>query len=293
MWESLSQRLEDGILQIVAYLPRLAAALGILMIGLTIAKMFERGTDVLLHRIGFDRWMQEGGVTEALERAGTRLDPSSVLAKLVFWTVTLLVILLCATTLGISAVSVLFAEILNYIPNVITAVIVLVLGILLGEFIKDLVLASAGSLPGGIGLARAAKAAIILLTVFMALEQLDIAQDIVVVFFVAVVGSAALAAGIAFGLGGRDVAARITEEWYERSRQQSHPQWHPNGPYPPAQGPHTQYASHYPPTNQTPANPAQTTMDLHGQPAPSTYAPPGSSADVGGGTSHTAPDDLE
>jgi hypothetical protein len=218
MYEALTDRLEEGIYQIVGFLPRLAAALGILMVGLAIAKMVERGTDIALHRIGFDRWMREGGVTEALERAGTTLDPSSVVAKLVFWTVMLLVILLAANALGIAAVSVLFGELLAYIPSVITAVIVLVLGILLGEFVKDLVLASAGGLPGGINLARAAKAAIILLAVFMALEQLDIAQDIVLVFFIAMVGAAALAAGLAFGLGGQDVARQITRDWYDRAR---------------------------------------------------------------------------
>lgn len=218
--DALTDRLEDGIYQIVGFLPRLAAALGILMVGLAIAKMVERGTDIALHKIGFDRWMREGGVTEALERAGTTLDPSSVLAKLVFWTVMLLVILLAASALGIESVSVLFAELLAYIPNVITAVIVLVLGILLGEFVKDLVLASAGGLSGGFNLARLAKASVILLAVFMAFDQLNIAQDILLVFFIAVVGAAALAAGIAFGLGGRDVAAQITREWYDRMQAQ-------------------------------------------------------------------------
>ena len=222
MFDSLADRLNEGLQQIILFLPRLAAALGTLMVGLFIAKMVERGTDLLLHRIGFDRWMREGGVTEALERAGTYLDPSTVLAKLVFWTVMLLVILLAANALGITAVDVLFGQLIEYIPHVITAVIVLVLGILLGEFVKDLVLASAGGLPGGPSLARAAKAAIVLLSVFMALEQLDIAEDIVLVFFIAVVGAAALAAGIAFGLGGRDVAAKITQDWYDRSRAQAH-----------------------------------------------------------------------
>jgi hypothetical protein len=218
MPEALVQRLEEIITQIVAFLPQLALALGILMAGFAIAKMVERGTDLALHRIGFDRWMREGGVTEALERAGTRLDPSSVLAKLVFWTVMLLVILMSASALGVAAVSVLFAELLAYIPNVIAAIIVLVIGILLGEFVKDLVMASAGGLSMGATLARAGKAAVILLAIFMALEQLDIAQDIVLVFFIAVVGAAALAAGIAFGLGGREVAAEMTRDWYERTR---------------------------------------------------------------------------
>lgn len=218
MQETLLARLEDGIIQIFEFLPRLAAALGILMAGFAIAKMIERGTDVVLHRIGFDRWMREGGVTEALERAGTRLDPSSALAKLVFWTVMVLVIVLAATALRIEAISTMFPVLLAYIPNVIAAVIVLVLGILLGEFVKDLVLASAGGLVGSITLARSAKAAVILLAVFMALEQLDIAEDIVLVFFIAVVGAAALATGIAFGLGGREVAAEITRNWYEKNR---------------------------------------------------------------------------
>lgn len=214
----LMDQLNQGIAQLAQFLPRLLAALGLLMVGILVAKMVERGTDFALHRIGFDRWMREGGVTEALERAGTMLDPSTVIAKLAFWTVMLLVIVVAANALGVSAINVLFTELLAYIPNVIAAVIVLVLGVLLGEFVKDLVLASAGGLSVALTLARAAKAAVILLAVFMALEQLSISQDIVLVFFIAVVGAAALAAGIAFGLGGREVAAEIARDWFTRSR---------------------------------------------------------------------------
>jgi hypothetical protein len=248
MWEPLSQRLEEGIKQIVGFLPRLFAGVGILLAGFAIAKIVEHGTDAALRRIGFNRWMQDGGVTEALERAGTRLEASSVLAKLVFWTVMLLVILLAADALGVQAVNTLFGELVGYIPNVIAAVVVLVLGILLGEFVKDLVLASAGALPGGHTLARSAKVAVILLAVFMALEQLDIAQDIVLVFFIAVVGAAALAAGIAFGLGGREIAAELSREWYERMRYVRHEHESaatPTAPAPPVDVPTT------PPPNET------------------------------------------
>src|SRR5688572_13909028 len=225
MPEALLDRLELGIVQIAAFLPRLAAALGILMAGFAIAKMVERGTDIALHRIGFDRWMHEGGVTEALQRLPTRLDPSAIIAKLLFWTVMLLVILLAADAVGVEAINTLFAEIVLYIPSVIAAVIVLVLGILIGEFVKDLVLASAGGLPGGVTLARAAKASVILLAVFMALDQLEIAQDIVLVTFIAVVGAAALAAGIAFGLGGKEIASEISKQWYERMKLQRQVHW--------------------------------------------------------------------
>jgi hypothetical protein len=218
MTQDLSNQLEQGLTEIADFFPRLAAAIGILMVGIVVARMFERAIRYVLHRIGFDRWMREGGVTEALERAGTTLDPSSVFAKLVFWGLMLIVIIIGANVLGVAAVSVLFSELLSYVPNVLAAVIVLVLGTLLGEFIKDLVLASAGGIAGARTMARAAKAAVILLAAFMALEQLDIAQDIVLVFFIAVVGAAALAAGIAFGIGGREVAAQIIGAWYARHR---------------------------------------------------------------------------
>jgi hypothetical protein len=248
MWDALAQRLEEGIRQIVLFLPRLLAALGILMAGFAIAKMVERGTDIALHRIGFDRWMREGGVSEALERAGTRLDPSTVLAKLVFWTVMLLVILLAADALGIEAVNTLFAELVAYIPSVIAAVIVLVLGILIGEFVKDLVLASAGGLPGGTTLARAAKASVVLLAVFMALDQLEIAQDIVLVTFIAVVGAGALGAGIAFGLGGKEIAADITRGWYQRLKaEQRAAQWGEDVPRAPSPPPPIPDIGHLPP----------------------------------------------
>jgi hypothetical protein len=220
MSEQLALRLEEGIYQIMAVVPHLLASLGILLAGFAIAKMVERGTDATLKRIGFNRWMRDGGVTEALQRAGTSLDPSSVMAKLTFWTVMVLVILLAANALGLAVVSSLFAELLAYIPNVIAAVIVLVLGIVLGEFVKELVLASAGGVWGGPTLGRAAKMAVIVLATFMALEQIGIAQDIVLVAFIAVFGAAALAAGIAFGLGGREVAAEIAREWFERSKRQ-------------------------------------------------------------------------
>ena len=219
MLESIGERLEYGLYQIVSFLPQLLAGLGILLLGYGVAKMVERATEVFLARIGFDRWMADGGVTEALERTGTGFSASTVIAKLVFWAMMLLVILLISNVLGLDEVSSLFAELLSYIPNVIAAVIILLLGMVLGEFVKDLVLASAGAMHGGTTLARIAKGAVIVLAVFMALEQLNIAEDIVLVAFMAIMGSAALAAGIAFGLGGQKIAAQITENWYERSRQ--------------------------------------------------------------------------
>jgi hypothetical protein len=218
MSDTLLQRLEEGIAQIAAFAPALGWGLGLLLAGFVIAKLVERGTELALRRVGFDRLMRDGGVSEALERTGTRLDPSTVIAKLIFWTVMLLVILVVANALGLTVVSGLFAELLSYIPNVFAAVIILLIGLILGEFVKDVVLASAGAVRGGAALARAAKAAVVVLTIFMALEQLDIAADILLVTFIAAVGAVALALGLSFGLGGREVAGEVIREWYRQSR---------------------------------------------------------------------------
>jgi hypothetical protein len=85
--QRLSDQLSQGFVEIGEFVPRLAAAVGILMVGFVVAKMVERGVAYVLRRIGFDRWMREGGVTEALARAGTSLAPSGVMAKLLFWAI--------------------------------------------------------------------------------------------------------------------------------------------------------------------------------------------------------------
>lgn len=219
MPDTLFQRLEEAFAQIFAYLPALGWGLGLLLAGFVVAKLIERGTDLALQRVGFDRVMRDGGVSEALERTGTRLAPSTVIAKLVFWIIMLLIILGVANALGLTAIGPLFTELLQYLPNIFVAVIILLIGLIVGEFVKGVVLASAGAVQGGATLARGAKAAVVVLTIFMALEQLNIAADIVLVTFIAAVGAVALAVGLSFGLGGREVAGEIVRDWYRQSRE--------------------------------------------------------------------------
>ena len=98
----------------------------------------------MLERLKFDKALDRGGVRDALKRTGTKLDPSSVVAKLVFWAVMLTAILMAANALGLTAVAAMFDRIVAFIPNVIVAVLIIVLGMLIGEFVKDLIAASMG-----------------------------------------------------------------------------------------------------------------------------------------------------
>jgi len=215
---NFAERLEGSFLQIVNYLPALLGALVILFAGYLLARLVERGVDRLLRRIRFDRMLERGGVMEVVERSGSRINPIRVIANLFFWLLMFTVIVLAANALGLQSLADVFSELISYIPSVIAAIVIIVIGIVLGEFVGGLIMASAGALHGGTTLARAGRAGVILLAVFMALQQLGVATEIVTTAFAILFGAVALALALAFGLGNRDLAGEVTREWYMRYR---------------------------------------------------------------------------
>ena len=187
------QRLKDALTQIARLLPPLFLALVILGVGVLVARLIERLVDGFLDRVQFDRSAARWGVTEAVERTGTRLDPARVVGKLLFWGVMLVVILLAASALGVQNVNDVFANLVGYIPSVFAAIIVIVLGLVLGEFVRVLILASAGGVQGVLTLAKVAKGAVIIISVFMALQQIGVAAEIVTTTFTLILGAVAIA----------------------------------------------------------------------------------------------------
>ncbi|GAC1695122.1 MAG: hypothetical protein NVS9B3_13340 [Gemmatimonadaceae bacterium] len=193
-------------------------ALVILFAGYLVARLIERVTIVILRRIGFDRLLERGGVMDAVERSGTRVNPTRVVAALIFWLVMFAVIMVAANALGLESLANVFSELVGYIPSVIAALAIILVGIVLGEFVGGLILASAGAIHGTAALARIGKGGVIILAVFMALQELGIATSIVTTAFAILFGAVALSAALAFGLGNRDLAGEVTREWYDRYR---------------------------------------------------------------------------
>src|ERR687895_2055599 len=111
-----------------------------------------------------------------------------------------------------------FAELGRLIPALLGALIIILAGIVLGQFVHGLILASAGRIHGGPTLARVGQIGVVMLAVFMALQQLGIATDIVTTAFAILFGAVALGMALAFGLGNRELAGQITRQWYERMR---------------------------------------------------------------------------
>lgn len=215
---TFAERLEQSFAMLSEFVPALFGALVILFAGYLVAKVLEKGTLRLLRRVHFNELLERGGVLQAVERSGSHLNPARVLANLLFWVVMFAVLLIAASAIGLDSLANVFTELMSYIPSVIAAIVIIILGIVLGGFVGGLIMASAGGLYGGPWLARTGRGGVIVLAVFMALQELGIATDIVTIAFGILFGAVALALSLAFGLGNRELAAEVTREWYERYR---------------------------------------------------------------------------
>lgn len=213
-----TDRMHTSFEQFWAFVPALIGALVILFAGYLLAKLIERGADKVLRRLRLNQMLERGGVMEAMERSGSHLNPTRVIANLLFWLVMFAVLLLAANALGLESLGNVFSELVSYIPSVIAAVVIIIVGLVLGGFVGGLIMASAGGLHGGPTLARVGRAGVIVLAVFMALQELGIATEIVTTAFAIMFGAIALALALAFGLGSRELAGEITREWYQRYR---------------------------------------------------------------------------
>src|SRR5215218_1623511 len=218
---TMGDRLQDSFAQIFGQIvPALLGAAIIIFAGYLLAKALEKLAERGLRKLGLNRMLQRGGVIQAVERSGTHVNPTRIVANLVFWLVMFSVILLAANVLGLDALANVMSTLVSYIPSVIAAIVIILVGIVLGGFVEGFLAASAGGLHGGRSLARLGRASVILLSVFMALQELGIATEIVTTAFAILFGAVALAMALAFGLGNRDLAGEITREWYERYKRE-------------------------------------------------------------------------
>ena len=215
---SFTDRMQTSFRQFLDFVPALLGALVILFAGYLLARLVEKGTERLLRRIRLNEMLERGGVMQAVERSGSHLNPTRVIANLLFWLVMFAMLLLAANALGLESLANVFQELVSYIPSVIAAVVIIIVGIVLGGFVGGLIMASAGALHGGPTLARVGKGGVIVLAVFRALQELGIATDIVTTAFAILFGAVALAMALSFGLGNRELAGEITREWYMRYR---------------------------------------------------------------------------
>jgi hypothetical protein len=199
--EIMAAGFTDGLDQAWAntaqFIPKFIAFLAILFIGYIIAKIVATIVDKVLERVGFDRAVERGGIKKALENS--QYDASSLVGKIVFYTVFLLALQMAFGAFGTNPVSDLLSSVVAYLPKVFVAILIVVVAAAIAAGVKEIVESSLGGLSYGRGLALAASAIIVTIGIFAALSQLQIAAPIVNGLFYAalaiIVGSSVIAIG--------------------------------------------------------------------------------------------------
>jgi Conserved TM helix len=208
--EAVISALGHALDLLLVFIPLLLGFLLILLVGYLIATALSKAVTFLLRKIGFDNLANRIGLARLEQSMGVRLDPAGVLGKIVFWFIFLVFLVPATNALGLTAVSGILNTMIAYIPNVFVAILVLFLGTLAATFVADIVRGTTAAANVGNPniFANIARYAIIGFAALIALEQLQIAPSLLNILFTAIVGAAAIAFGLAFGLGGQDAARR-------------------------------------------------------------------------------------
>jgi hypothetical protein len=213
---SLQRALDD----FVGFLPRLIGFLIILLIGWLVARLIKALLVKALRSVGTDRALSGGSAGTYVARVMPDTGPSEVIGTIAFWFVFLGALAIAVSQLGIQALDNFLQSIIGYLPNVVVAILIFVLAAALATAVSGLVSRTLGGTAIGKVVGPAAAVLIMAIATFMILDQLGIAPAIVQITYVALLGSIALGAALAFGLGGRDVAARMLEDAYRSGREQ-------------------------------------------------------------------------
>ena len=206
----------------LSFIPALIGAIVILIIGWIISGWIAKLVTALLEKIGFERAAERTGVSDFMSRAGmSDARAARVIGELVKWFIRLIFLEAAAEAIHLTAVTAVIERIVLFIPNLIVAVVVLMVGALIARFVGDLVRGGASEMGFGSPnlLATISRVAIMAFAVIVAVNQIGIAATLVNTLFMAVVFALALAVGLAFGLGGRDTAARMWQTWYARGQE--------------------------------------------------------------------------
>lgn len=206
-----AESLQNLWLGAVDFIPTLVGALVIFIVGLIVSSGLGTLVERLVGTLKVDALLMRLGVGTYFERAGLRLNSGRFVGQLVYWFIFIAFLLAASDILGFAALSGFLKDVLNYIPNIIIAVLIMLASVVVGNFLKGLVMASVMSarLHAAHFLGALTWWAVIVFGLLTAFVQLGIAPSIINTIITGLIAMVALAGGIAFGLGGKDYAAHL------------------------------------------------------------------------------------
>jgi hypothetical protein len=212
--------LQKGLDTFFGFIPNLLAFLVILVIGYFIAKVVSGIIKKVAQKAGLDKALHESDAKQYVDRVSPDASPSAAIGKVFFFIIFIFVLTAAIGALKIPAVTAFMNQVLAYLPNVIAAIVIFVVAAAVAGAIAGGVAKLLGDTPTGKVVAAAVPSLVMLIAVFMILNQLKIAPEIVQITYTALLFSVALASALAFGLGGREVAGQMLGDAYRKGQEQ-------------------------------------------------------------------------
>jgi hypothetical protein len=210
----IANSIQKALDSLLGFIPNILGFLVILVVGYLIARVVRAVVAKLLEKVGVDRALHESSAGQYVERVSPDAHPSRLIGAIAFWFIFIYAIAAAVGALKIPSLTNFMANVQNYLPNVIAAILIFVIGVALAGAVGGF----AQKLMGDTSTGRVARAVlpglILAIVVFMVLTQLKIAPAIVTATYIALVGMLAAAGALAFGLGGREIAHDLLSNAY-------------------------------------------------------------------------------
>ena len=219
--EAFRASLAGALNTFLSAIPRIIGFVVVLIIGWIISSLLARGVEALLHAVKFNDLARRSGFASFVQKMGVKDDSSGVIGSIVKWFVRLITLVVAFDTLGLPAVSNVLQQLLLWLPNLVVALVVLVIGGLAANGLSQLVrgaTAQAGFNNPDM-LATVTKVAVWGFAIVVAVNQLGIATTLINTLLIGLVGAFSIAFGLAFGLGGRDRAAQMLDTMGRNAQQ--------------------------------------------------------------------------
>jgi hypothetical protein len=213
-WQDAVQTaFNDVISAVIKYLPNLLGAFVIVIVGVFAGYLLGKAVEKVAQLVRLDHFFERFGIKKTFQRVGLKLSVAKLLGWMTKWFVYVVAFLAVANALQLEAVSTFINNLLLYIPNVIVAVVILIVGVLLAHFLAEVVMGAAegAKFKAASFVATVTRYSIVAFSILAALVQLQIATSLIETLFMGIIGSVALALGLAFGFGGQGVAREVLE----------------------------------------------------------------------------------
>ncbi|RMR58897.1 Cytoplasmic membrane protein CmpX [Pseudomonas syringae pv. apii] len=204
--------------KVANFIPNLFGALVVVLLGFVVAKLLDALLSKLLAKLGLDRLVGGTGLTKIIGRAGVKVPVSTLIGKVVYWFVLLIFLVSAAESLGLQRVSATLDMLALYLPKVFGAALVLLVGVLLAQLVNGLVRGAAEGvgIDYSAGLGRIAQGLVIIISISVAISQLEVKTDLLNHVIVIALITVGLTVALALGLGSREIAGQIIAGIYVR-----------------------------------------------------------------------------